>query len=165
MHLNNRRWLEHLKKTYPKNFSKCSVLEIGSQNVNGSIREYFDDCDYVGVDRVAGDGVDIVCQATETKFSKTFDTLAIFSVFEHDLTWRETLKHNLQFLKKGGMCFVCFGAEGNKPHMEIWHEVPHKEFLDYCKELGLEILDAFFEEDRYGQGDSGVFDVVLRYNG
>jgi len=160
MHLNNRKWLQDCKEKYPKNFKECSVLEIGSQNVNGTIRDYFNDCEYVGVDRENGNGVDIVCNAKETKFARQFDTLMIISVFEHDLEWKETMNHNLQWLKRGGLCFVCFGAEGNRPHMDIWKLVPHQDFLDYCKTLGLKHLDSFFEEDRYGKGDVGVFNAI-----
>lgn len=161
MHINNRKWLEDLKKDYPDNFEKCSVLEIGSQNVNGTARDYFKDCEYIGVDREEGDGVDIVCDARYTKFKRKFDTLLILSVFEHDLNWKDTLKHNLKWLKKGGMCFISFGAEGNQPHMEIWKPVPHQEFLDYCKEIKLNVVESFFEEDRYGVGDDkGIFNLV-----
>ncbi len=163
MHLNNRKWLEDCKNNYPKNFSNCSVLEIGSQNVNGTIRDYFENCDYVGVDREAGDGVDIVCDARETRFDRQFDTVMIISVFEHDLNWKDTFKHNLQWLKKDGLCFICFGAEGNLPHMDIWAIVPHQEFLDECKKLGLTVVDAFFEEDRYGAGDSGVYNLIVKW--
>lgn len=163
MHLNNRKWLEDCKKAYPKNFEGCSVLEIGSLNVNGTARDYFDNCEYVGVDRDAGLDVDIVSDARETKFDKKFDTLLILSVFEHDFKWKETLKHNLQWLKKDGLCLVCFGAEGNLPHMDIWRPVRHQEFLDECKKLNLQVVDSFFEEDRYGKGDVGVFNVVLKW--
>lgn len=160
MHLNNRKWLTDCKNNYPNNFKKAVVLEIGSQNVNGTIRDYFEDCDYTGVDREPGDGVDIVVHAKETSFDRQFDTLMIISVLEHDLEWKETIEHNLKWLKKGGLVFFCFGAEGNKPHMEIWQLVPHQEFLDYCEELGLKKLDAFFEENRYGAGDSGVYNAI-----
>ena len=163
MHLNNRKWLEDCKKAYPDNFKGCSVLEIGSQDVNGTIRDYFEDCDYIGVDREEGNGVDIVCDARETKFDKKFDTVMIISVFEHDLNWKDTLKHNIQWLKKDGLCFICFGAEGNLPHMDIWAIVPHQEFLDECKKLGLKVIDAFFEEERYGAGDSGVYDLIVKW--
>ena len=162
MHYNNRLWLEDLKKKYPDNFKNCSVLEIGSCNVNGTARDYFENCEYVGVDRESGQDVDIVSDARETKFDRQFDTLLILSVFEHDLDWRDTLKHNLQWLKADGVCFVCFGAEGNMPHMDIWALVPHQEFLDECEKLKLKVIDAFFEEDRYGKGDSGVYNLVLK---
>lgn len=162
MHYNNRLWLQDLKKEYPNNFKDCRVLEIGSLNVNGTARDYFENCDYIGVDRDGGLDVDIAVDARETHFDRQFDTLLILSVFEHDLDWKETLRHNLKWLKRGGMCFVCFGAEGNKPHMDIWAIVPHQEFLDECKKLDLKVLDAFFEEDRYGLGDSGVYNLVLK---
>lgn len=163
MHLNNRKWLEDCKKAYPSNFKGCSVLEIGALDVNGTARDYFEDCDYMGVDRDGGNGVDIVCDARETKFDRKFDTLLILSVFEHDLNWRDTLKHNIQWLKKDGLCLVCFGAEGNLPHMDIWALVPHQEFLDECKKLKLKVIDAFFEEDRYGKGDVGVYNLILKH--
>lgn len=162
MHYNNTLWLKDLKEKYPKNFKKCRVLEIGSYNVNGTARDYFENCDYTGIDKEEGNGVDIVCNAQQTNFTKKFDTLLILSVFEHDLEWKKTLKHNLQWLKEDGMCFVCFGAEGNKPHMLVWQIVPHKEFLKECKKLKIEVVDAFFEEDRYGKGDSGVYNLVLK---
>lgn len=161
MHANNRKWLEDLAKQYPKSFNKCSVLEIGSQDINGTIRDYFTDCDYVGVDMFPGKCVDMVAQYPE--FDRQFDTLAIFSAYEHDFEWKKNFKHNLQWLKKGGMCFVCFGAEGNHEHnYPVWRLVPHQEFLDYCKDLGLEVIDSFFEEERYGEGDRGVYDVILK---
>lgn len=164
MHLNNRKWLEDCKKNYPDSFKECCVLEIGSQNVNGTIRDYFEDTtDYVGVDRERGEGVDIVCDARKTEFDHQFDTLMIISVFEHDLSWKDTLKHNLQWLKKGGMCFISFGAEGNLQHMDVWQPVPHKEVLDECKKLGLVVVDSFFEEERYGKGDDGIYNIICEY--
>ncbi len=162
MHINNRKWLADLKEKYPKSFKDCNVLELGSYNVNGTARDYFEGCEYVGVDREKGPCVDIVSNAQETKFDKKFDTLLILSVFEHDLEWQKTFKHNIQWLKKGGMCFVCFGAEGNLPHMEIWQIVPYKEFLAECKKLKLKVIDSFFEEERYGAGDVGVYDLVIQ---
>lgn len=163
MHLNNRKWLEDCKKKYPKNFNKCSVLEIGSQDVNGTARDYFEDCDYVGIDIEQGKGVDIVMNARKTKFETKFDTLLFLSVFEHDLNWKNTFKHNIQWIKKGGLCLVSFGSEGNLPHMDIWKPVPSQEFLSYCKELKVKVAEAFFEEDRYGNGDKGIFNLICEF--
>jgi len=161
MHYNNRLWLQDCKEKYPHNFKNCSVLEIGSQNVNGTARDYFDDCEYVGVDREKGKGVDIVSE--RPVFDRQFDTLLLLSVFEHDTQWEETLKHNLQWLKKGGLCLISFGAEGNLPHMDIWKPVPHTEVIDACNKVGLKVKDAFFEEDVYGSGDSGIFNILCGY--
>src|SRR6185295_17320064 len=139
------------------------ILELGSgsQRIAGSIRPYFNEAqEYIGVDIEEGPGVDIVSRAQDTKFEENyFDTLAIFSLFEHDLDWKETMSHNIKWLKPGGLIFTCFGAEGNEPHMSVWQPVPHQEFLDHAKSLGLKVLDAFFEEDRYGKNCAGAYDV------
>jgi hypothetical protein len=168
MHTNNCKWLDELKTKYPKSFTG-KVLELGSFNVSGAvgtIRPWFNATEYVGVDMEAGDCVDVVCDAEKTEFQpEQFDTLAIFSLFEHTTRWREILKHNLQWLKKGGMIFTCFGAEGNEPHMVEtcgWWLVPHQDFLDYCKTLNLEIVDSFFEEERFGKDCAGAYDVCMR---
>jgi hypothetical protein len=145
MHPNNRSWLKDLAEKYPGNFNGCGVLEIGSCSINGTARDFFNGCDYVGVDMLSGKCVDIVCVANKTQFSRTFDTLVFLSLFEHDECWREILSHNLQWLKSGGLCVVSFGAEGNIPHYyPTFKVVPHKDFLDHCQQLGLKVVDSFF---------------------
>ena len=166
MHLNNRRWLSDLRSAHPTTFSNAKVLEIGSRvwlpPPDHSIRPFFDpNCNYVGVDMIAGEGVDIVSEANETVFREgEFDTLAMFSLFEHDPDWRGSMVHNLKWLRVGGLFLTCFGAEGNLPHLMRWKPVPHREFLDFCATLPLRVIDAFFEEERYGANCAGAYDVV-----
>lgn len=164
VHLNNHLWLADLKRDHPEYLKKARVLEIGSKVWTGTIRPFFEDCYYIGVDQEDGDGVDIVCQGDETGFHPGyFDTLAMFSVFEHTPKWREILVHNLQWLRVGGLFMTCFGAEGNARHEpEPWAIVPHQEFLDFCDTLPLTIMDAFFEEERYGKNCPGAFDVLAK---
>jgi SAM-dependent methyltransferase len=166
MHENNRRWLADLRRTYPEHFHRARVLELGSRvwgtTPHDSIRPYFTEGTYVGVDAIAGSGVDVVVEAQATRFEvDEFDTLAAFSLFEHDPDWRASLRHNLTWLRSGGLLVTCFGAEGNLPHLMDWCPVPHAEFLDYCAaETGIEVLDAFFEEERYGRDCAGCYNVV-----
>jgi len=165
MHENNLSWLQDLKRSYPDNFNNCAVLELGSMYVNGTVRDAFHACRFVGVDMDNGPLVDVRVKASDTCFKKgEFDTIISFSMFEHDLEWRESLAHNLPFLKEGGMVFVSFGAEGNFPHeFPIWQPIPHLDFLDHARDCGLDIMDAFFEWERYtGRSSPGIFDAVLR---
>ncbi len=49
-----------LRHKFPEYFIRKSVLEIGSLNINGSIRPFFEQCTYVGVDLGEGADVDVV---------------------------------------------------------------------------------------------------------
>ena len=57
-HLEQRRFFEQVKTDYPKFFQSVSVLEVGSLDINGSLRDLFQDCNYLGVDVATGKGVD-----------------------------------------------------------------------------------------------------------
>jgi len=170
MHANNIKWLSDLKRDYPKSFKGKKVLELGSGSTSQPVvRTYFSGGRYVGVDKVGieggNNGVDIVSEAKNTTFRKnSFDTLVCLSMFEHDPDWEQSLVHNLAWIKPGGYIFLCFGAEGNLHHgPEPWAVVPYKSFLTAIKHMPVKIVDAFFEETRYGyEGTPGVFNAVLR---
>ena len=109
-----RKW--ELK--YRKFFRKAKVLELGSGNAGGvpAVRVHFKGCEYVGVDCKDKPNVDIKCFAHETNFKKDhFDTLVSFSMFEHDPYWLDSIRHNLPFLRKGGMIFFKWSVKGS-PH-------------------------------------------------
>jgi hypothetical protein len=48
-------FVNSVKMKYPNNFENVRVLEIGSYNVNGTVRVFFDKCEYVGIDVMLGD--------------------------------------------------------------------------------------------------------------
>jgi len=162
MHGNQYLTLENWKSKYPDYFKNCKVLELGSLNASGygpegptgTVRIYFENCEYIGIDKQEGKDicVDIVVEAKHTKFEpEYFDTLISFSMFEHDPEWKESLAHNMQWIRPGGMLFFTFGAEGNNPHYcgGFHVEVPHQEFLSCLRDMNIEIIDWFWENDRY----------------
>lgn len=164
MHDANHSWLKDLATTYADHFTGKKVLDIGSLNVNGSCRRYFTDCNYTGVDQKAGKGVDIVAVATETKFEpQSFDVVISFNCYEHDPDWKNNVNHNLQWLKKGGLFIAEFGSTGNEPHyFPVFLEVPQDEFVENLKEQGLEVLEAFWETERYHSSQKGIYCVVAK---
>ena len=61
------------------------VLEIGSADINGSIRSFFPGSDYTGVDLSAGPGVDVVASGHELALPDRDVDLAIScECFEHN---------------------------------------------------------------------------------
>jgi SAM-dependent methyltransferase len=162
MHIGNREFLNYLCNTYPSNFHKAKVLELGSLDINGSCRDHFTECDYTGIDIVAGNCVDLVVAAKDTVFlPEQFDTVISFSMVEHDPTWAESIAHNMQWLKCGGLFAMCWGGEGNKWHgPEPWKLVPVADMKALIATLPLDNVDIFFEGDRFYPDCDGAFDLI-----
>lgn len=55
-------FIEITKSIFPEMFVGLKVLEIGSLDINGSVRSFFDNCDYTRLDIAPGRGVDVVCE-------------------------------------------------------------------------------------------------------
>ena len=90
-HLQQAEYVKSLKKIYPHFFSKKKVLEVGSLNINGSIRDFFYECEYVGIDVGEGEGVDLVCEGQKYDApNETFDVSCSAECFEHNPFWLET---------------------------------------------------------------------------
>ncbi len=147
MHLANILWLGDLKHNYPWSFQHMRVLELGSLDINGSPRPWFHNCDYVGVDQKNGPSVDVVCKMVDTNFKERFDVIISLNCFMYDLDWKNSLKHNLQWLKQGGLFFVSFGDVPR--YYPDWVDILPVEFCDICELEGVKILDRFYESDRY----------------
>jgi hypothetical protein len=73
---------------YPNNFTNCKVLEVGSLDINGSVRQFFTGCEYIGIDLGQGRGVDVVCQGQDYDApDNTFNTVISCECFEHNPDW------------------------------------------------------------------------------
>jgi SAM-dependent methyltransferase len=96
---------EHLAADY----AGRRVLEIGSYDVNGSIRPFFPGSEYVGVDLTAGPGVDVVCEGDKVAHpDDTYDLTVSCECFEHNPQWRETFMNMLRMTRPGGiLAFTC----------------------------------------------------------
>lgn len=159
-------WVKDVREEHPSFFKEVSVLELGARSINGTIRGYFENCYYLGVDKYKGTCVDIVSDAKETNFKgMKFQTLISLSMLEHDPDWRESISHNLRWVIRNGLIILSWGAEGNEPHMEDelpFAEVSHQDMLDLLTDHNCEILDNFWEEERYGKNCPGAYNILAR---
>lgn len=102
-------WVKSMKKHIgvPK-----EVLEIGSLNFNGGVRELFEFCpetNYLGTDMQAGKGVDKVINAhslLNSENNHTYDLIICLETLEHDDKPWETLDNINYLLKTNGYFLV-----------------------------------------------------------
>lgn len=85
------------------NLAQGRTLEMGSMNVNGSLRQYFNG-DYFGIDQAPGPGVDRVMRAAEipNAWAAKYDTVVCTEMLEHDLTFWLSLMRARFVLQTGG---------------------------------------------------------------
>ena len=92
---------------FPYSFKDAKVLEVGSLNINGSVRQFFENCDYVGVDLAEGKDVDLVGQFHLLSIANnSFDTVISCECFEHDKHWKETFE-TMWRIARGLVIFSC----------------------------------------------------------
>lgn len=93
----------------------AQILELGSANVNGSLRDHaLPSTQYVGIDLEAGEGVDIVATAGEPLPVKdeTFDLVIASSVLEHDPAFWGTFLEMCRKAKPGGYVYINVPSNG-----------------------------------------------------
>ena len=101
--------------------SSASILEIGSYNVNGTLKDFQPQgSNWLGVDIESGPGVDLVIEDTSALpfEDSSFDYVVASSVFEHDPTFWSTFSEMVRVLKDGGSIYI------NAPSNGVVHRYP-----------------------------------------
>ncbi|WP_344302266.1 hypothetical protein [Nocardioides bigeumensis] len=96
----------------------AKVLEIGSYDVNGSVRRTFAAAsEHVGVDLVEGPGVDRIGFGHEVvDATGTYDITLSTECFEHDPHWRETFANMVRLTRPGGLVTFTCASRGRPEH-------------------------------------------------
>jgi len=114
-HLEQRVFFQETRDRFPQYFTGTSVLEIGSLNINGTVRDFFTTDLYLGVDVGDGPGVDLVAQGQELQFpDNSFDVAVSAECFEHNPYWLETFT-NMHRMASQFVIFTC-ATEGREEH-------------------------------------------------
>ncbi len=99
-HANQMSFVQSVQGCFPDAFTNKKVLEIGSLNINGSVRQFFINCEYLGVDLGEGKDVDMVCKGHELPFPNlSFDTVISCECLEHDTHWEKTFQKMCELSK------------------------------------------------------------------
>lgn len=116
-HSTQQDFILYIKDKFPNYFKNKKVLEVGSLDINGSMRSIFSDCEYIGIDVDEGNGVDIVCQGQEYDApDESFDVCSSGECFEHNPYWAETFANMVRMCKSGGLVFFTCATTGRKEH-------------------------------------------------
>lgn len=116
-HPEQRNFVKLVATEMSQYFGNCKVLEIGSLDINGSVKDFFVNCDYTGMDISEGKNVDIVCQGQDYDGpDNTFDQVISCEAMEHNPHWVETFQNMVRVCKPGGLILMTCATLGRKEH-------------------------------------------------
>lgn len=160
MHPSVMEWVGKKVQQYALATPQARILEVGSRNVNGTVRPLFQGVElYTGVDFIAGPDVDVVLdshQLTSTFARNSFDVVVSTETLEHDCEFWTSMVMMGEVLRPEGYLLVTARGNGFWPH-----DYPHDyyrflpESFQYLIGLaGCEVLEV--AEDWF-PGHPGVF--------
>lgn len=115
-HREQAHYIASVKDAFPQFFTGGRVLEIGSLNINGTVRQFFAAREYIGVDVGEGPGVDVVISGHEYDSKELFDCVISCECFEHNPFWRETFLNMVRLCRRGGLVIFTCATTGRPEH-------------------------------------------------
>lgn len=115
--------------TYGNCADSYDVVEIGSQNVNGSLRDVCPkNVKYIGVDFVVGNGVDVVLTDPYSLpfYADSVDVVVSSSCFEHSEMFWLLFNEILRILKPNGLFYLNVPSNGHyhRYPVDCWRFYP-----------------------------------------
>jgi len=119
-HIDQISFIKEFKEFYINNeFNKdINILEIGSLDVNGNMRNLFNFCrNYTGIDLERGPNVDLVINGTDIdKLEKNFDIIISCECFEHAKEWKVIFDKMCQISKPNSFIIISVASTGRVEH-------------------------------------------------
>ena len=137
-----------------KNIKDKKILDVGSYDVNGTMKPIFEQGQYIGLDMEKGPNVDVVGKSQEIPFiDDFFDIVISSSCFEHDDMFWVSFKEMSRVLKPGGYMYI--QAPQNGPYHgwpgDNWrfYADSWKALEKWGKSLGyeVELLESYIDEN------------------
>lgn len=116
MHKEPFEFVSNMKQKFPSRFKDSTVLEVGSLNINGTVRTFFENCEYMGIDVGDGPGVDRVIPIHELLIFEHFDVVISTEMLEHDKHWQASLNSMYKNLKPGGLLILTCAGPTRQEH-------------------------------------------------
>ncbi len=167
-HFEQMFFFDNVKAFLPSYFQGKKILEIGSLDINGSVRGFFENCDYMGIDIGEGPKVDLVCGGENFPGNaKQFDVVISTEVFEHTGDWDLILLNMLRLMKRDGILLFSCASWGREQHGTTLCHSDMAPYVatssDYYKNLTEEDLRSSFQLDYWFADYSIILDVGCLY--
>ena len=169
MHQSSYEKMNLFKEQFLSKKEILTILDIGSQDVNGSYQPIFEtkNWSYVGADMVAGSNVDLVLNNAyvwkEIK-SNSFDVLISGQTFEHIEFFWITMLEVFRVLKPGGLCCILAPSSGpeHRYPVDCWRFYPDGlAALARCSQLDVLTVSTQWEALGYDDGSDQWHDSTL----
>jgi cephalosporin hydroxylase len=135
---------------YIPNLEGKKILDVGSYDVNGTLKPIFEKGIYTGLDMEAGPNVDVVSDAHNIPFdNEHFDIVTSSSCFEHDDMFWVTFLEMCRVVKPGGYLYV--QAPSNGPY----HGWPGDNWRFY--------IDSWKALEKWGKREGYDIELVEHY--
>ncbi|KKL77924.1 hypothetical protein LCGC14_2030010 [marine sediment metagenome] len=145
MHPEVQTFLISVKKMYPNHFRDCTVLDVGSRDVNGTPRIHFDNCDYIGCDIISGNGVDLVMPVD--RMLGKYKTIVCTEMLEHDKHWKISLEVMRKLMEPCGLLIITAAGPNRLEHGTRRSEsFCSPGTPDYYRNISKEDLQEFSEQ-------------------
>ena len=161
-HPAQRKFFEMIKDNFPEHFKNVSVIDFGSLDVNGTLKDLFENSKYIGVDIHPGKNVDIVSQAhglnRATHGIALVDTVVSGEMLEHDEYWYLSLMNMYTLLRPGGLIAISAAGPTRPEHgtrnsgnneQNLWGTSP-----DYYKNITKEMIKDFASKVNFKEWSS-----------
>jgi SAM-dependent methyltransferase len=149
-YLNAKKFFE---KYCNHNIKDKKILDVGSYDVNGTMKPIFENGIYIGLDMEEGPNVDVVGVSHDIPFKDNyFDIVISSSCFEHDDMFWVSFQEMCRVLKPGGLMYV--QAPQNGPYHgwpgDNWrfYADSWKALEKWGKKIGFEIelIESYIDE-------------------
>ncbi|HZD54754.1 MAG TPA: methyltransferase domain-containing protein [Candidatus Aquicultoraceae bacterium] len=152
--------IRHLR---PEEVEGRDVIEVGACEVVGSLRpvvESWRPRSYLGVDIVAGNGVDEICDAEDLLGrygAERFDIVISTEMIEHTRNWRKVVSNLKHLCRQGGILLVTTRSRGFH-----YHAYPHDFWRYEADDIREIFADFTIERIETDPRDPGVFVKAVR---
>ena len=110
-HAAQQEFIQRTLNLFPQFQRTGTILEIGSQNINGTVRGLLEAERYLGIDIAQARDVDFVCPGELIELADEWSDLVISTeCLEHCREWVKLVKNAIRICKRGGLMIFTFAG-------------------------------------------------------